>query len=60
MPVIETARLLLRRPAMEDLDGYATAWGDADVMRYLPGRTPRTSQAGRTDGPRAFEVMFAE
>jgi ribosomal-protein-alanine N-acetyltransferase len=44
MPVIETACLLLRRPAMDDLDGYAEAWGDPDVMRYLPGRTPRTRE----------------
>lgn len=41
---IETARLRLRRPTPDDLDGLAQAWGDPDVTRYLPGRRPRTRE----------------
>jgi [ribosomal protein S5]-alanine N-acetyltransferase len=44
MPEIRTERLTLRPPTMDDLDGFAAAWGDADVMRYLPGGRARTRE----------------
>lgn len=38
---IETARLRLRPVRADDLDNYQTQiYGDADVMRYLPGGVP--------------------
>lgn len=40
--MIETARLRLRPVRADDLDSYqALIYGDADVMRYLPGGVPR-------------------
>jgi RimJ/RimL family protein N-acetyltransferase len=33
--MIETERLVLRRPALQDLEGYVRLFGDPDVMRYL-------------------------
>ena len=44
MPRIETERLILLPPTMEDLDGLAAAWGDPDVTRYLPGGRPRSRE----------------
>ncbi|MBI5670156.1 MAG: GNAT family N-acetyltransferase [Chloroflexi bacterium] len=42
MPIIETARLRLRPARADDLDSYQSLiYGDADVMRYLPGGVPR-------------------
>jgi RimJ/RimL family protein N-acetyltransferase len=29
---------------MDDLDGFAAAWGDPEVTRYLPGGRPRTRE----------------
>src|SRR5512136_1840579 len=43
-PELETARLVLRRPAAADLDEWTRRiFADPDVMRYLPRRdlTPR-------------------
>lgn len=36
-PVLTTARLLLRPPAPEDLDGFATFEADEETTRYLGG-----------------------
>ena len=40
-PVLHTERLILRPPAVADLDGWATLMGDKDAMRYLAGPQPR-------------------
>jgi ribosomal-protein-alanine N-acetyltransferase len=34
----------MRQPTMDDLDGFAAVWGDAEVTRYLPGGRPRTRE----------------
>ena len=45
MDTIETNRLLLRTFTPTDLDDYhTTIYGDADVMRYLPGGVPRSQE----------------
>lgn len=36
---LETERLILRKPEAGDRDGYAEIWGDAEVVRFLGGRT---------------------
>lgn len=42
MFTIETARLRLRPARADDLDNYQSLiYGDAEVMRYLPGGVPR-------------------
>jgi ribosomal-protein-alanine N-acetyltransferase len=43
IPAIETARLLLRGPNVEDLDDWAACYANPNVVRYLPKRdlTPR-------------------
>lgn len=43
----------MRRPSADDLDGYATAWADPDVVRYLPGGQPRTRERAEA-GLRGF------
>jgi RimJ/RimL family protein N-acetyltransferase len=50
IPSIETARLLLRRFTLADLDEYVQLiFADADVMRYLPRRDlPPRARAERT------------
>jgi RimJ/RimL family protein N-acetyltransferase len=52
---LETERLLLRKPKIEDLDGYAELCGDADVVRYLSGTT-----LPRDEVPRAIERMLGQ
>ncbi len=42
--VIETARLILRPFAPDDLDRLAAILADPDVVRYLPGGNPRTRE----------------
>lgn len=37
VPVLETRRLVLRGPLLEDFPAYAAMWADADVTRYLGG-----------------------
>jgi RimJ/RimL family protein N-acetyltransferase len=39
-PCLETARLVLRIPGVEDFAGWARTQGDAEVMRYLGGPAP--------------------
>jgi len=46
-PTLETARLILRPPAAEDLDGWAELMADAEAARYIGGQMNR-SQAWRT------------
>ena len=46
MTVIETERLCLRRWSLDDAEAYYQALlSDPDVMRYLPGGTPRPREA---------------
>src|SRR5258707_2081963 len=37
MDVLETERLILRRPVAEDFPAYAHMWADPDVNRFLGG-----------------------
>ena len=37
--ILETERLLLRRPAAEDAPAYAAIWGDPEVVRFIGGET---------------------
>jgi ribosomal-protein-alanine N-acetyltransferase len=37
---LETERLYLRRPTLDDLPGLIRIWGDPEVTRYLPSRRP--------------------
>src|SRR3546814_17550146 len=39
---IETERLLLRPPRIEDFDGFAELQGDADAARFIGGSVSRT------------------
>src|SRR5689334_21615249 len=41
-PTLETARLVLRPIALEDLDGFATLIGDPESARFLGGLQPRS------------------
>jgi RimJ/RimL family protein N-acetyltransferase len=45
-PTLETARLVLRPPAAEDLDGWAELMADAEAARYIGGQMSR-AQAWR-------------
>ena len=38
-PVIETERLVLRKPSVDDEPGAAELLGDMEVMRWLGGET---------------------
>ena len=40
-PVIETERLILRVPRIEDFDAYAAMGEDAENMRFIGGPAPR-------------------
>jgi RimJ/RimL family protein N-acetyltransferase len=39
-PVLETERLILRVPRIEDFDGWAAFYADAETMRHLDGPQP--------------------
>lgn len=41
-PTLETARLILRPTALEDLDGFATLIGDPESARFIGGVQPRS------------------
>ena len=43
MPVLETARLLLRPPLEEDLDGWATLMADEASSQFIGGPVPRAA-----------------
>lgn len=40
-PVLETERLILRLPKVEDFDRYAELYGDPEATRYVGGHMPR-------------------
>jgi [ribosomal protein S5]-alanine N-acetyltransferase len=40
IPELDTERLRLRAPRLEDLDGYARMYADPDVMRFLESGAP--------------------
>lgn len=42
-PTIETDRLLLRLPRLEDFDAYAELIGDEETARYIGGHMPRAA-----------------
>jgi RimJ/RimL family protein N-acetyltransferase len=42
-PILETDRLILRRPEAGDFDGWAAFCADPDSMRYLGGPLPRAA-----------------
>ncbi len=42
-PVLETARLILRIPRMEDFEGYAELNGDEEAARYIGGHMVRAA-----------------
>jgi RimJ/RimL family protein N-acetyltransferase len=52
---LETERLILRKPEMDDLDGYAELWADPEVVRYLSGATLPRDQV-----PKAIERMLGQ
>src|SRR5690242_13954606 len=41
--VIETPRLLLRLPRLEDFEGYAELHADEEAARHIGGAMPRTA-----------------
>ncbi len=41
IPVIETERLRLRAPVMEDFEAYAAMWADSRVTEFIGGK-PRS------------------
>ena len=45
--MIETERLLLRRPTAEDAPDYAAIWSDPEVVRFLSGETWDLDRAKR-------------
>lgn len=47
-PVLHTERLLLRRPTLADLDGFAMMNADPEVMRYIGAGRTRTRAETRT------------
>lgn len=42
-PTLETARLILRPPLEEDLDGFAAMMADEEAARFVGGLQPRAS-----------------
>ncbi|HET9189861.1 MAG TPA: GNAT family N-acetyltransferase, partial [Rudaea sp.] len=42
-PHIETARLILRLPRIEDFDGYAELHADEEAARHIGGALPRAA-----------------
>lgn len=42
-PHLETERLILRLPRIEDFDGYAELLGDEEAARYIGGHMPRAA-----------------
>jgi RimJ/RimL family protein N-acetyltransferase len=56
MPELENPRLRLRMFTPDDLDAYhARVYGDAEVMRYMPGGKPRS----RADTERLLNDFIA-
>ena len=44
-PVLETARLTLRRHVVADFQNTAAMWGDPDVVRYISGKPSSKSES---------------
>jgi len=42
-PTLETQRLILRPPQIEDFDGYAELMADEETTRYIGGHMPRAA-----------------
>jgi RimJ/RimL family protein N-acetyltransferase len=57
-PTLETARLILRPIALEDLDGFAALIGDPESARFIGGVQPR-SGAWRAMSSMAGSSMFS-
>ena len=53
--LLETERLILRKPEPGDRDGYVALWGDPEVVRYLGGTTLPPE-----DVPKAIERMLGQ
>jgi RimJ/RimL family protein N-acetyltransferase len=58
LPSIETRRLILRPFVPDDLDRLAVILSDPDVMRYLPGGSPRTRE--QTENTFKFTIAHWE
>jgi len=52
---LETERLVLRRPELDDSDAYAELWGDPEVVRFLGGKTLPPQEV-----PGAIERMLGQ
>lgn len=37
VPILETPRLILRGPVLEDFPAYAAMWADPEVTRFIGG-----------------------
>jgi RimJ/RimL family protein N-acetyltransferase len=48
--ILETERLVLRRPEAKDAPDYAAIWGDPEVVRFLSGRTWTLAEANAAIG----------
>ncbi|WP_394888831.1 GNAT family N-acetyltransferase [Mesorhizobium sp. AaZ16] len=44
IPVIETARTILRAHRLDDFEDYAAMWADPAVTRFIAGGKPRTRE----------------
>jgi len=42
-PTLETERLVLRPPQIDDFDGYAELFGDEEATRHIGGQMPRAA-----------------
>src|SRR5690606_29772018 len=42
-PILETPRLILRPPVLEDLEGYVALMADAEHVRFIGGAAPRST-----------------
>ncbi|SRR5579885_1341022 len=43
IPTLETPRLILREPRLEDFPSYAAMWANPDVVRFISGK-PQTEE----------------
>ena len=48
MIILETRRLILRHPVIEDLDAYFTLYSDPEITRYIPD-APRNLEETREE-----------
>jgi RimJ/RimL family protein N-acetyltransferase len=52
---LETERLVLRKPELDDSDAYAELWGDPEVVRFLGGTTLSPEEV-----PQGIERMLGQ